>query len=83
MSREGKSGADDSMSKPTEADILNKVDGYLQGTPRGRQESQDELTDFAKGEGDGDVRESYYAGWKNEDFQKALDQFRARMKAGE
>lgn len=69
-------GAETNTGRPTEADFAEKLEGYLfplQHGMRSQYESTKmELEDMAEGGGDPSVREQYYPGWTDEDFQKVL-----------
>ena len=63
-------------SRPTEADFVQKMAGYLvplQGGIYGQYDGMKfELEQMAAGRGDSEVREEFYPGWENEDFQEVL-----------
>ena len=69
-------GVETKTGRPTEADFADKIEGYLfplQHGMRGQYESTKmELEDMAEGGGDPSVREQYYPGWTDADFQEVL-----------
>lgn len=65
----------DKKGRPTDEDFQNKIDGYLQTkevTPHRYYEVVSELQDWSAGEGDQGLRDMYYQGWTDEDFQEVL-----------
>jgi hypothetical protein len=61
--------------RPTPQDIDDRVanlEFQKKRVPNQFRQTVSEIEDFANGEGDQNLREEYYAGWTQEDFQQLL-----------